>query len=58
MKQEIDLPFCCDSDFWCGVCIKALGSGLIVGRFQGRQKRKKSRSIEDNDFDIIHVLTI
>jgi hypothetical protein len=42
MKQ---VPFHCDSDFWCGVRIKALGSGLIAGRFQGRQK-KKSRSLK------------
>jgi hypothetical protein len=59
MKQEIDLPFCCDFDFLVWVHIKALGSGLIAGKFQGKQKKKKSRSIEEDDsFDIMNVLTI
>ncbi len=31
--------------FWCGVRIKALGSGLIAGRFQGRQKRRRSQEV-------------
>jgi hypothetical protein len=45
--------------FWCRVRIKALGSGLIAERFQGRQKKKKSRSLEEDDgYDIMNVLTI
>jgi hypothetical protein len=60
MKQEIDLPFRCDSDF------------LVRGSYQGTgfwfdswkvprktKKKKKSRSLEeDDDYDVVNVLTI
>jgi hypothetical protein len=37
--------------------MKALGSSLIAGRFQGRQKKKSRSTEEEDDFDIANVLT-
>jgi hypothetical protein len=59
MKQEIDLPFCCDSDFLVWGSYQGTGFWFDSWKVPRKTKKKKSRSLEeDDDYDIINVLTI